>query len=448
MLTRLHIEGFKNLRNVDVRLGPFTAFVGENGVGKSNVFDAIRFLTLLLRHPIPEAVSRLRDPSARAMNPAKLFTSFEGYRADELRFVADMVVPREVEDDYGVRATASITSLRYEVAFKLLQGAQGEQLEVVHESLMPRRITESRGDLRFPSSKEFREAAIIGRRPQPLMSTHEDGAIQLHQEGHGGRKVPMSRSSRVVLQSANADFPTLLAARREIESWRSLLLEPSSMRAPSGYRDSQHIDEHGGNVPGTIERLRRERGDRVLAEIANRIAELLPEVREVRLTDDPRSETFTLDVCGSDRVFHSARALSDGTLRFLVLSVLAADPTADGLLCLEEPENGIHPDRVGAMVGLLRDLALDPLEAPGDGNPLRQVLINTHSPLVFNELHNDEVIFVELDDLVVGTAHGRATRTRVPDSTWRSEAGGDLVAPGRQERWRQMNFDFSRFAAE
>ena len=379
------------------------------------------------------------------MNPAKLFTSFEGYRADELRFVADMIVPRRVEDDYGVSASASITSLRYEVAFRL---HGGEQLELVQESLMPRRITESRGDLRFPSSKEFREAAIVGRRPQPLMSTHEDGAIQLHQEGHGGRKVPMSRSSRVVLQSANADFPTLLAARREIESWRSLLLEPSSMRAPSGYRDPRHIDEHGGNVPGTIERLRRERGDGVLAEIANRIAELLPEVREVRLTDDPRSETFTLDVRGSDHVFHSARALSDGTLRFLVLSILAADPTADGLVCLEEPENGIHPDRVGAMVGLLRDLAIDPSEAPGEGNPLRQVLINTHSPLVFNELQDDEVIFVELDDLVLGKAQGRATRTRVPENTWRSEAGGDLVAPGRQERWRQMNFDFPPVAAE
>jgi len=46
MLTRLIVSGFKNLVDVDVRFGPFTTCVaGANGVGKSNLFDAIRFLS-------------------------------------------------------------------------------------------------------------------------------------------------------------------------------------------------------------------------------------------------------------------------------------------------------------------------------------------------------------------------------------------------------------------
>jgi AAA15 family ATPase/GTPase len=50
MLTRLKIDGFKNLLGVDVRFGPFTCIAGPNGVGKSNLFDAIQFLAALADH--------------------------------------------------------------------------------------------------------------------------------------------------------------------------------------------------------------------------------------------------------------------------------------------------------------------------------------------------------------------------------------------------------------
>jgi hypothetical protein len=38
---------------------------------------------------------------------------------------------------------------------------------------------------------------------------------------------------------------------------------------------------------------------------------------------------------------------------------------------MEEPENGIHPERIGAMLTLLQDIAVDPTEPVGDDNPLR-----------------------------------------------------------------------------
>ena len=44
MLTRLQVSGFKNL-DVDIRFGPFTCIAGANGTGKSNLFDAIQFLS-------------------------------------------------------------------------------------------------------------------------------------------------------------------------------------------------------------------------------------------------------------------------------------------------------------------------------------------------------------------------------------------------------------------
>ena len=43
MLTRLVVSGFKNLVDIDVSFGPFTCIAGTNGVGKSNLLDAIQF---------------------------------------------------------------------------------------------------------------------------------------------------------------------------------------------------------------------------------------------------------------------------------------------------------------------------------------------------------------------------------------------------------------------
>ena len=119
MLTRLQVAGFKNLLDIDIRFGPFTCVAGLNGAGKSNLFDAIRFLNLLTRYPLMEAVQLLRAAKGRSPEPRSLFTSFQDYRARELSFVAEMIVDRDVQDDFGVPAKAAISTLRYEVAFPM-----------------------------------------------------------------------------------------------------------------------------------------------------------------------------------------------------------------------------------------------------------------------------------------------------------------------------------------
>jgi predicted ATPase len=61
MLTRLRVSGFKNLVDVDLRFGSFTCIAGANGVGKSNLFDAIGFLSALAELPLMEAARSIRD---------------------------------------------------------------------------------------------------------------------------------------------------------------------------------------------------------------------------------------------------------------------------------------------------------------------------------------------------------------------------------------------------
>ena len=49
----------------------------------------------------------------------------------------------------------------------------------------------------------------------------------------------------------------------------------------------------------------------------------------------------------------AATRLSDGTIRFLALLALLLHPMKASLLCLEEPELGLHPDALGIIAELL-----------------------------------------------------------------------------------------------
>lgn len=431
MLTRLRVQGFKNLHDVEVRFGPLTSIAGENATGKSNLFDALHFLRLLTRYPILEAAQRLRESKGRSPEPRSLFTTIGSYRAPEMRFTADLLLEREVEDEFGVGAVATISSVRYEVAFRLNDEERPERLELAHESLEPRRLSEARKELGFPAHKDFKDSVISGRRGVPFISTRagDPGGpeIQVHQEGHGGRRVPAPKSSRTVLGGmASSDFPTLLAAHREMRSWRTLMLEPSAMRAPSGYRDPAYIDGRGANLPAAVERLCSRRGDadQIYSELANRLAELIDDVRAVRVRDDETTETLTLEVQGCDGTFHPARSLSDGTLRFLVLAILAIDPETKGVISLEEPENGIHPTRIPAMLRLLRDIAVDPELPPAPDNPLRQVLVNTHSPGVVRAVDRNDLVHVRKQRIFLQGNRAHVVSVTAPKGTWRYKMPG------------------------
>lgn len=157
--------------------------------------------------------------------------------------------------------------------------------------------------------------------------------------------------------------------------------------------------------------------------IAQRLRELVP-ISAIDVDIDEVRKLLTVTAQEHSGVRLPAASLSDGTLRFLTLSVLVADPEAEGVLCIEEPENGIHPAKMSEMVRLLRDLAVDAHKAPGPENPFRQVIIATHSP-VFVQLqdHNDLLFATET---LVKTPEGHAVRTLrcmpLTDS-WRSKAG-------------------------
>uniref|UniRef100_UPI001F14D262 AAA family ATPase n=1 Tax=Xanthomonas axonopodis TaxID=53413 RepID=UPI001F14D262 len=111
---------------------------------------------------------------------------------------------------------------------------------------------------------------------------------------------------------------------------------------------------------------------------------------------DQVRQLLTVEVKERSGAFLPARTLSDGTLRFLALSILAEDPEFNGVLCFEEPENGIHPARVSAMLDLLKELSVDPSEEVSESNSMRQIVVATHSPVLVSMEEPNDLIFADV----------------------------------------------------
>jgi predicted ATPase len=406
MLTRLKVDGFKNLHDVDVQFGLFTCIAGANGVGKSNLFDAITFLSDLASMPIIKACSNVRGTHGRTSDFASLFFREKGSEDAKIEFLAELIIPSEVVDDFDRKARPTATLVEYTLTLRLnldaISGSPKDPVYIEKEELRAKPSSEAQKFLQFEGGSELAKNKKIvfgpGPRTSPFIETDDKGpdiAILLRGDG-GGRgnpqRISAHKSPQTVLSGVNlSSHPTALAVRREMQSWRMLQLEPTALRAPDDIFGESSLSPTGEHLPNTLFRLGN------YGDIANRLADLIPGVEALDVDTDQTRQQRTLSVTMSDKRPYSASSLSDGTLRFLALAVLSNDPDASGLVCLEEPENGIHPQRIPEMLKLVRELSdadLSPEELASQTN-LRQVIINTHSPLVVAELLDDELLFVE-----------------------------------------------------
>lgn len=456
MLTRLKVRNFKNLVDVDVRFGPFTCIAGANAVGKSNLFDAIGFLSALSRQPLLEASFHVRDEEGRGGDLRRLFHSVGETSASRMEFEAEMIVPAAGTDDLGQAARASITFLRYSLAIGYREDqdlAAAGGLEVLAENLVHINLGDAPTHLPFQPTPDWRRSVVHGaRRGGPFISTEGEGPnrqIKRRQDGTQGRATPFLAATlpRTVLSVANAaESPTALLARREMQSWQLLQLEPSALRRPDDLRATPTLGADGSHLAATLYRLARGNGgasrngepdvnaaSRVYARLANRLSQLIDDVYEVGIDVDPKRELLTLEVTARDGTVHPARFLSDGTLRFLALAVIEMDPEAERLLCLEEPENGVHPERIPAILQLLREITADVTLPIAPDNPLRQVIVNTHSPAVVSQVGDDSLLMAELKEMVRDGRRFKGVAFSCLSDTWRARAPDppSLVSRGK-----------------
>ncbi|HEX8696341.1 MAG TPA: AAA family ATPase [Longimicrobium sp.] len=450
MLTRIEIDGFKTFEKFSLDLEPFMVVVGPNATGKSNLFDAIQLLSRLAVDDLRTAFNGLRG------EPHELFRiQPSGEPGSRMSLAVEVLLHRTVADPWGGTARVRHTRLRYEVDLERRTDARGiERLVVARETAEPIRGNADgwRPHGRSPSAA-FKRAFMSYGRSTPFLSTQDVNGIptfHIHQDPTGGRNRSATAAETTILSSiTSAEFPHLFALREELRSWKFLQLDPGALRKPSPKNAPEVLEPDGSNLPTVLARIEAEtrtepRPHGALTEIGADLSRLISGVARVDVEEDELNRKFRVKVqVGGEHAFSSG-VISDGTLRVLALLTMLHDPKHSGLVCFEEPENGIHPARLEALIDILRGMVTRAdLTHYDERAALTQMLLNSHSPVVLSHLDGTEVVFADTVTVVDPASRTRSRKTRmrriVPDDQ------GDLGIGQRDRGGYATRFDVAQY---
>lgn len=400
MIRRIQALNYRCLRYADVRLDRFHVLVGPNASGKSTLFDVVAFLGDVVRDDLEAAIGR------RTRNFQDLVW---GRPRRDMGF--ELAVEFDIPDDMRtlLPSDKGFRLFRYEVAIRETDGElriDSERGLLMSETKQPafRQIS------MFPDPPEARETILIGGgRPGSrtiLSKSHQatdNFNVEVSPESGKGWTTSIAfgplRSTLRNLPESPARFPMATHVKRMLDAGTHFLfLDSLKMRQPSppalGRRP---FSPDGSNLPWMIRRLQEEHGDAYREWMAH-VQTVLSDLKDIRVVEreEDRSVYLVLDYTTGVEV--PSWMASDGTLRFLVITLIAYLPYEGELYLLEEPENGIHPLALHAIY--------DSLSSAYDS----QVLVATHSPAFLKLSSPDEVLCFAKDvegatDIVHGSDH-------------------------------------------
>jgi len=362
MLKRIKIQGYKSLVDVEVHLEPLTVLFGPNASGKSNFLDALQLLSRIV------SSKKLKD----AFEPPYRGTALEsfsfgpegikGLLAQEkatFSIEVDVELSQKIIDlvnqqirDLGDKGKSTLVQekyLRYHIVVENFP--KTGILHVAEESLV---ALDASGNL-------------IGKEP----FLQWDGLYR-HLEGQKTARFDHYRDSSFLLPYVPTFHPHLVAIREELANWFFFYLEPRErMRMPTTVKEVRHIGLMGDELAAFLNTLRALDEPQFRA-VEKALHTVVPAFTSIDIGVNSFGEVDLKLMQGQTPI--PARVLSEGTLRILGLLALGGAKEAPSLLGFEEPENGVHPDRLDLIALLLKNLA-------NDGT---QVIVTTHSPTLLD----------------------------------------------------------------
>ena len=389
MITRVEIRGYKSLNDFSVDLGPIAVIVGPNASGKSNVLDALQLLagfvtqgTLASAFEAPHRGKILESCSYGA-------EGLEGLRNNpevKLRFRVDVKLSKIVIENVKARCEA----LRKPHDDTSTDEKTNKNREWIHEQHL-RYVLEVRVDTQTAGLSVVDESLTplrSDRKPKSSLSrkpfiSKEDNKLHLRMEGQAHpRYLDIGLDHTVASTELYAPhYPHVVAFREELSRWRFYYFEPKRlMRAETPIADVKYVESSGERLAAFYHALAAN-NPRQFKSIVAALRSFIPQVQGIR-TEVDKVGNVELTVL-ENGVLYSGRLISEGTLRMLGIFAAVNAPEPPTLIGYEEPENGIHPERISLVADLFKNQA----ELRGF-----QLIVNTHSP-TFPQCFEDGELF-------------------------------------------------------
>ncbi|HEX3998796.1 MAG TPA: AAA family ATPase [Pirellulales bacterium] len=357
-LLKLHIENFRSLRNVAWEPGDLNVLIGPNAGGKSNLIRAIQLLSSAASGNPGDNIVRQGGLASLAWGGTERFIGFNVTTVGK----ATPSGEEEVRYTYTFGITREDYPSNYFVAPEFLERTTGGLgIQLIE---------------RYPGSASLKDGT--GREVRALALSELD--------------------REETLLSAAVHPMTGLQDLRELERFFSRLATYQEFRTDSRAavrraeisRREPIVSADGSNLVSVLHTLYSDNStfesdinDAMFAAFGDEFVKLVfsPNAADQRIQFKVRWKSLDNPVPASD--------LSDGTLRYLYLLAILANPNPPPLIAIDEPETGLHP----RMMTFIAEFAAEAARRT-------QVVFTTHSAAFLDALtrFNPTVTVVEANN--------------------------------------------------
>ena len=335
-LQSLRVRNFKAVvDSKTVKLGPLTAFIGNNGAGKSSLIEALETYQAIVRDGLDLAMQRWLGIE---------HVRHKGQEAKE-------------------RAGKMVNPIAWELAL-------GDSPRKVRRLSMTVN-NDPAANRMFIASERITD--LVG----DFIERNEVDALLTYGVGRS-------------ILAAPADLSSAQLAS-DVLAWQFLTLSPERMGLPvpqQRTRGHVRLASDGSNVADFLLDLRRQDVN-AFNGIVETMAFVLPYAKDIQptLTSSEIERKAWLQLSeGTFKV--PGWLLSTGTLRMLALLALLRHPNPPPLIVVEEIENGLDPRSIHLIVEEIRNAVL---------SGVTQVIVTTHSPYLLDLLTLEHLVVVERD---------------------------------------------------